>query len=110
MGFSPCSMQRSRSDMAKQGGTNSVEEADGANEDEIVLSAHDITVSFADKVILDRLSLDIRRGEILGFVGASGAGKSVLLRTILGLVRKQSGTIRLFGVDVEKASDMERLR
>jgi phospholipid/cholesterol/gamma-HCH transport system ATP-binding protein len=96
--------------MAKQGGTNSVKEADGADEDEIVLSAHDITVSFADKVILDRLSLDIRRGEILGFVGASGAGKSVLLRTILGLVRKQSGTIRLFGVDVEKASDMERLR
>ncbi|TIX73941.1 MAG: ATP-binding cassette domain-containing protein, partial [Mesorhizobium sp.] len=69
-----------------------------------------ITVSFGDKVILDRLSLDIRRGEILGFVGASGAGKSVLLRTILGLVHKQSGTIKLFGVDVEKASERERLR
>ncbi|TIQ16385.1 ATP-binding cassette domain-containing protein, partial [Mesorhizobium sp.] len=54
--------------------------------------------------------LHIRRGEILGFVGASGAGKSVLLRTILGLVRKQSGTIKLFGVDVEKASEKERLR
>ncbi|RUU05152.1 ATP-binding cassette domain-containing protein, partial [Mesorhizobium sp. M7A.T.Ca.TU.009.01.3.2] len=84
--------------------------ADDAGEGDIVLSAHDISVSFADKLILDRLSLDIRRGEILGFVGASGAGKSVLLRTILGLTRKQSGTIKLFGVDVEKADDAERLR
>lgn len=77
-----------------------------ADEGDIVLSAHDITVSLDDKLILDKLSLDIRRGEILGFVGASGAGKSVLLRTILGLLRKQSGTIKLFGVDVDKASDM----
>lgn len=78
--------------------------------DEVVLSARDITVAFSGKVILDHLSLDIRRGEILGFVGASGAGKSVLLRTILGLNKKQSGTIRLFGIDVEQASDVERLR
>ncbi|TIW38648.1 MAG: ATP-binding cassette domain-containing protein, partial [Mesorhizobium sp.] len=81
--------------MATQGSTKATGVAEGADEDEIVLSAHDITVSFGDKVILDRLSLDIRRGEILGFVGASGAGKSVLLRTILGLVHKQSGTIKL---------------
>ncbi|MGB3898827.1 MAG: ABC transporter ATP-binding protein [Mesorhizobium sp.] len=80
------------------------------DQQDIVLSARDITVGFSGKIILDHLSLDIRRGEILGFVGASGAGKSVLLRTILGLNRKQSGTIRLFGVDVEQASDVERLR
>lgn len=78
--------------------------------DGIVLSAHDIKVAFGETVILDGLSLDIRRGEILGFVGASGAGKSVLLRTVLGLVKKQAGTIELFGVDVDKASDAERLR
>ena len=86
--------------------TGTAEEAGGT---EIVLSATDITVAFGDKVILDGLSLDIRRGEILGFVGASGSGKSVLLRTILGLVRKRSGTIRLFGIDVEKAGDAERM-
>jgi len=77
---------------------------------DIVLSARDVTVAFGDKVILDGLSLSIRRGEILGFVGASGSGKSVLLRTILGLNKKQSGTIRLFGVDVDRADDAERLR
>ena len=59
---------------------------------------------------LTSLSLDIYRGEILGFVGASGAGKSVLLRTILGLNRKQSGTIKLFGIDVDKASETDRLK
>ncbi|MBN9235961.1 MULTISPECIES: ABC transporter ATP-binding protein [Phyllobacteriaceae] len=78
--------------------------------DEIVLSARDIKVAFGDQVVLDGLSLDIHRGEILGFVGASGAGKSVLLRAVLELVPKQGGTIKLFGTDVSEASDAERLR
>jgi phospholipid/cholesterol/gamma-HCH transport system ATP-binding protein len=78
--------------------------------DDVVLSARDITVAFGKHVVLDKLSLEIRRREILGFVGASGSGKSVLLRTILGLTKKQSGTIRLFGVDIDKASETERMR
>ena len=76
---------------------------------EIVLSATGIKVAFGDAVVLDDLSLDVYRGEILGFVGASGAGKSVLLRTILGLNKKQAGAIRLFGVDIDKAKETERL-
>ena len=87
--------------------TSAIPGGEGA---EVVLSARDVTVAFGTKVILDKLSLEARRGEILGFVGASGAGKSVLLRTILGLTKKQSGSITLFGVDVDKASDVERLR
>lgn len=78
--------------------------------EDIVLSARDITVRFGEKTVLENLSLDIRRGEILGFIGPSGAGKSVLLRTVLGLNKKISGTIRLFGVDVDNASDAERMR
>jgi phospholipid/cholesterol/gamma-HCH transport system ATP-binding protein len=54
--------------------------------------------------VLDRLSLDVMRGEILGFVGASGAGKSVLMRTIIGLVPKRSGLIEVDGVDLGAAS------
>jgi phospholipid/cholesterol/gamma-HCH transport system ATP-binding protein len=77
---------------------------------EVVLSVRDVTVAFGDNVVLERLSLDVMRGEILGFVGASGAGKSVLLRTVLGLNKKRSGTIKLFGVDLDKASEAERLR
>jgi phospholipid/cholesterol/gamma-HCH transport system ATP-binding protein len=78
-------------------------------EPEIVLSARDVSVSFGDKKILDELSLDVRRGEILGFVGASGSGKSVLLRTVLGLNRKQSGTITLFEQDIDTASEMQKI-
>jgi phospholipid/cholesterol/gamma-HCH transport system ATP-binding protein len=81
-----------------------------AEDTDIVLSVHDVTVGFDGKTVLENLSLDIRRGEILGFVGASGAGKSVLLRTVLGLNKKSSGTIRIFGVDVDKATDAERVR
>lgn len=80
------------------------------NRSEIVLAVRDVTVGFGDNLVLEKLSLDVMRGEILGFVGASGAGKSVLLRTVLGLMKKRSGSIRLFGVDVDKATDAERMR
>lgn len=76
---------------------------------EIVLAAHHVSVAFGEKQVLDKLSLDVRRGEILGFVGASGSGKSVLLRTVLGLNRKQSGMITLFGQDIDKASDTQKI-
>ncbi len=92
-------------------GETIVEDAPPTNgEHEVVLSARDVTVAFGDNVVLEKLSLDIYRGEILGFVGASGAGKSVLLRTILGLNKKRSGTIKLFGIDVDKASELDRLK
>ena len=83
--------------------------ARAGSQEEIVLSVRDVAVEFAGKKVLDGLSLDVKRGEILGFVGASGAGKSVLLRTILGLNRKQSGTIKLFDIDLDKASELERM-
>ncbi len=80
-----------------------------AHDDDIVISARDVTVTFGDKLVLDKLSLDVRRGEILGFVGASGAGKSVLLRTILGLNRKQGGTIQVLGKDLDTVSERDRV-
>ena len=75
---------------------------------ETILSARGITVGFGDHVVLDNLDLDIYRGEILGFVGASGAGKSVLMRTILRLVRKQAGKIEILGADYDDLPDNER--
>lgn len=77
---------------------------------EIVLSVRDVTVGFGEKLVLDKLSLDVYRGEILGFVGASGTGKSVLLRTVLGLTPKRGGTVTLFGNDLDTISDEEKVQ
>jgi len=80
-----------------------------AHRSEVVLSAEGVTVRFGETTVLENLSLDVYRGEILGFVGASGAGKSVLLRTILGLIPKQGGTIRIYGRDLSELDDRERV-
>jgi phospholipid/cholesterol/gamma-HCH transport system ATP-binding protein len=75
---------------------------------EAVIRVRDLVVGFAGTTVLDRLSLDVFRGEILGFVGGSGAGKSVLMRTIIGLVPRQGGTIEVFGLDLAGVGDRER--
>lgn len=77
---------------------------------DIILAAKDITVRFGTSTILDKLNLEVKRGEILGFVGASGSGKSVLLRTILGLIPKAGGTISMFGHDLDQANDADRMK
>ncbi len=59
-----------------------------------IIRVRDLVVGFRDRNILKGLSLDIRAGEILGFVGASGQGKSVLTRTILGLNPKRPARSR----------------
>ncbi|MDB5523817.1 MAG: transporter ATP-binding protein [Rhizobium sp.] len=78
------------------------------HERETILSARGITVGFGDHIVLENLDLDIYRGEILGFVGASGAGKSVLMRTILRLISKRAGEIRILGADYGNLPDNER--
>jgi phospholipid/cholesterol/gamma-HCH transport system ATP-binding protein len=59
---------------------------------------------FGDNVIHDGLDLTANRGEVLGVVGGSGAGKSVLLNTIIGLKAPDGGTVKLFGQDMADAS------
>lgn len=73
-----------------------------------VIDARDVVVGFGERVVLDHLSLGVRQGEILGFVGGSGSGKSVLLRTIIGLIPKRAGRIEVFGVDLDTAGDDTR--
>ena len=76
--------------------------------DDAIIKVRDLTVGFNGKLILEHLDLDVKRGEILGFVGASGSGKSVLTRTIIGLLRKINGSIAVFGVDMDAADEAER--
>jgi phospholipid/cholesterol/gamma-HCH transport system ATP-binding protein len=80
-----------------------------ANRREPIISVRNLTVGFGDHLVMDGLDLDMYRGEVLGFVGASGAGKSVLTRTILGLIHKRSGTIEAFGYDLDKLTPHDRL-
>ena len=73
--------------------------AGAANKSGLVVEVRDLTVHLGQRDVLSGLSIDVRRGEILGIVGSSGSGKSVLLRTIIGLLPKTSGTIKLFSED-----------
>jgi phospholipid/cholesterol/gamma-HCH transport system ATP-binding protein len=73
-----------------------------------VISVRDLVVGFGRATVLDHLNLDVARGEILGFVGASGAGKSVLMRTIIGLLPKRAGRIEVLGVDLGAANEVQR--
>jgi phospholipid/cholesterol/gamma-HCH transport system ATP-binding protein len=68
-----------------------------SDEEEIVIEVHGLRNSFGEAVIHDGLDLEVRRGEILGVVGGSGTGKSVLMRSIIGLQRPDEGEVRVFG-------------
>jgi phospholipid/cholesterol/gamma-HCH transport system ATP-binding protein len=75
---------------------------------DVVIEARDVVVGFGSHIVLDHVDLDVYRGEILGFVGGSGAGKSVLMRAIIGLLPKREGVIKVFGTDMAATSDLER--
>lgn len=77
-------------------------------QEELAIRVHDLVVGFGRQTVLDHLSLDVRRGEILGLVGASGGGKSVLMRTIIGLIPRRSGTIEVMGQPISGAHDRSR--
>ena len=66
-----------------------------------------LTNRFGTHVVHDDLNLTVKRGEVLGIVGGSGAGKTVLLNSILGLQRPVAGKIRIFGKSLDDASDAE---
>lgn len=73
--------------------------SDGENRD-VVISVRGLCNRFGDHIVHQDLDLDVQRGEILGVVGGSGSGKSVLLRSIVGLHRPSAGEIRLLGQDL----------
>ena len=75
---------------------------------EPIVSATDIVNRFGKQTVHEQISLDILRGEILGIVGGSGSGKSVLLKTLTGLHRPTSGEVVLNGKPVEAIAGTER--
>jgi len=76
-------------------------------EDDIVISVRGLRNAFGDQVIHDGLDLDVHRGEILGVVGGSGTGKSVLMRSIIGLQYPEAGEVHVFGQSMIGRDDTE---
>jgi phospholipid/cholesterol/gamma-HCH transport system ATP-binding protein len=70
-----------------------------------VIEVRDIVNRFGSQTVHDGVSFDVLPGEVFGIVGGSGTGKSVLLRTILGLRQPTSGSVRVEGVDITLADD-----
>ena len=71
------------------------------------ISIRGLTNAFGDFVVHDEIDLDVNRGEILGVVGGSGTGKSVLMRSVIGLQVPQGGCIEVFGKDITEAEPDE---
>jgi ABC-type multidrug transport system ATPase subunit len=67
-----------------------------------VLQTDSLTKRYRGVSVVDRLSLTVERGDIYGFLGRNGAGKSTTIRMALGLVRPSSGGVRLLGYDIAK--------
>lgn len=74
-----------------------------------IISVRDLVVGFGDTTVIDGLSLDVRRGEVLGVIGPSGSGKSVTLRAIIGLLPKRGGTVKVLGADYDALKRRERV-
>jgi len=72
---------------------------------QFAIRVSDLVVGFGRQVVIDHLTLDVRKGEILGLVGASGGGKTVLMRTIIGLIPRRSGSIEVMGRAVGGTED-----
>lgn len=79
------------------------------SEREVLIRIRGIVNRFGAQVVHDALDLDIYKGEILGLVGGSGSGKSVLVRTILGLNAPRSGSIQALGKDILRLSTEDLL-
>jgi phospholipid/cholesterol/gamma-HCH transport system ATP-binding protein len=73
-----------------------------ADTSEVIIRVRDLFTCFGQQIIHDKLNLDVRRGEVLGVIGNSGTGKSILLKEIVGLIKPTAGTINVLGYTVGK--------
>lgn len=76
--------------------------------EDTVIAVRDLRTQFGTHVVHEALNLEVRRGEILGLVGGSGTGKSVLMNTILGLKKPDGGSIEVFGERIDNLDPADR--
>jgi len=71
-----------------------------------VIQTEKLTKKFGDTLAVDNVSINVREGEIYGFLGLNGAGKTTTIRLLLGMIKPDSGTISLFGQNARQASQI----
>jgi phospholipid/cholesterol/gamma-HCH transport system ATP-binding protein len=79
----------------------------GAATPAVIISVRDLVNRFGQQTVHDGVSFDVHAGEVFGIVGGSGSGKSVLLKTMLGLRKPDSGVVEVEGHDITRMSDRE---
>src|SRR6187431_2543074 len=75
-----------------------------------MIEIRDLTKKYGDFTAVDRLNLDVARGEVFGFLGPNGAGKTTTIRTLLGLLRPTGGRAEILGHDVWRDGVAARAR
>jgi phospholipid/cholesterol/gamma-HCH transport system ATP-binding protein len=77
---------------------------------EIIIEVRGLGNQFGSQIVHENLALNVRRGEVLAIIGGSGSGKSLLLRSIIGLQKPNSGEVKVLGVDMLKATPVEQAK
>src|SRR5678810_632499 len=77
---------------------------------DLAIVAHDLTRRFGNFTAVDRITFDVRAGEVFGFLGANGAGKTTAIRMLTGLLQPSGGTATVAGHDVYKESEAIKRR
>lgn len=74
-----------------------------------IIEVRDVSFHYGTTSVLEHITLDIHSGDYLGIIGPNGGGKTTLLKIMLGLIRPESGTVSLFGVDIGRFRDWYRI-
>ena len=78
--------------------------------EDLIIRIRGLRNAFGPQVVHEQLDLDVRRGEILGLIGGSGSGKSVLMKSIIGLLRPSAGSIEVDGMDALSSEPADRAK
>ena len=73
------------------------------NSNELIIKIRDLKMNFGTKEVLKGINLDIHKGEIIGYIGTNGAGKSTTVKIMLGIISGYTGTVEIFGENILKS-------
>ncbi len=76
---------------------------------EKIVEVNDVSFSYGDNVVLDRVNLFVEKGDFVGIVGPNGSAKTTLLKLMLGLLDPKEGSIKLFGKDIKQFKDFKKI-